>query len=51
MSASGDGLRLAITKQGSEAYQEMYAHPSCLAAQLHPRVPFLADAWNDDPQA
>jgi hypothetical protein len=51
VSAKGDGLTLGITKQGSEAYQEMYAHGSCMAEHLHPRVPFLADTWEEDRQA
>jgi hypothetical protein len=47
VSTRGDGLTLGITKQGSEVYQEMYAHGRCLAERIHPRVPFLAEAWDD----
>jgi hypothetical protein len=47
----GDGLTLGLTKEGSPAYQEMYAHGSGIAEHLHPRVPFLADAWDEESQA
>ena len=47
VSTRGDGLTLGITKQGSQAYQEMYAHGQGLGEHLHPRIPFLAEAWSD----
>lgn len=49
VSQRGDGLRLGLSKEGSPAYQEMYAHGSCIAERLHPCVPFLADAWDENP--
>ena len=48
VSATGDGVRLLISRDGAEATQEVFAHMRCLQARLHPRVPFLPSAFGED---
>ncbi len=40
---SGDGLMIIVTRNGSEAAQQFYAHSRCIGASLNPAVPFEAD--------
>lgn len=47
ISPSGDGVEILISRRGAEGTQEVFAHMSCLAARLHPGVPYLFEAGED----
>jgi hypothetical protein len=47
VSQRGDGIAILVTKDGSPASQELFAHSACLGEHLHPRVPFDPDAWEE----
>jgi hypothetical protein len=47
VSTFGQGLVLTVERDGSQAQQELYAHPDCLRQALHTRMPFDPDMFLD----
>ena len=47
VSASGDGFRLRLTKDGSPSFQQVYAHGTCLLDNLHHGVGFRLDTFEE----
>ena len=43
----GQGLVLTVNHKGNQAWQELFAHPDCLARALHARTPFDPEMFFD----